>query len=129
MKKLTIVLRVVGILQIVLGAAYLLAPGAFTEWMKLSPAPHDANYAYGMLASRFIAYGIGMFVIAKDPRGNLFWIKNMILVQVVDLGVGLFYTAQGVLSLSTSAFPMLNAILIAGLLFLWMPRQVGSGTK
>ena len=129
MKKLTIVLRVVGFLQIALGIGYLLAPGALTEWMKLSPAPHDANYAFGMLAARFIAYGIGMFYIARDPQRNVFWIKNMILVQVVDLGVGLFYTATGVLSLSSSAFPMFNAILIAGLLFLWMPKQVGSGTK
>lgn len=129
MKKLTILLRVVGVVQIVLGAAYLLAPGALSEWMKLSSAPHDANYAYGMLASRFIAYGIGMFVIARNPQRNIFWIKNMILIQGVDLGVGLFYTATGVLSLSTSTFPMFNAILIAGLLFFWMPRKVGSGTN
>lgn len=129
MKKLIIVLRVVGTLQLVLGAAYLLAPGGLTEWMKLSPAPHDANYAYGMLASRFIAYGIGMFVIAGNPQRNIFWIKNMILIQGVDLGVGLFYTATGVLSLSTSAFPMFNAILIAGFLFFWMPRKVESGTN
>ena len=129
MKKLTILLRAVGILQIVLGAAYLLAPGAFTEWMKLSPAPHDANYAYGMLASRFIAYGIGMFVIARNPQRNIFWIKNMILIQGVDLGVGVFYTAKGVLSLSSSAFPMFNAFLIAVLLFLWKPRQAERETK
>jgi len=129
MKKLTIVLRVVGILQIVLGAAYLLAPGALSEWMKLSPAPHDANYAYGMLASRFIAYGIGMFVIARDPQRNIFWIKNMILIQGVDLGVGVFYTAKGVLSLSSSAFPMFNAALIATLLFLWKPKQAERETK
>lgn len=129
MKKLTILLRVVGVVQIVLGAAYLFAPGAFIEWMKLSPAPHDANYAYGMLASRFIAYGIGMFVIARDPQRNIFWIKNMILIQAVDLGVGVFYTARGVLSLSSSAFPMFNAALIAALLFLWRPKQVGREMK
>ena len=126
MKKLRILLRVVGILQIALGVAYLLAPGALTQWMKLLPAPHDANYAYGMLASRFIAYGIGMFVIAKAPEGNSFWIKNMILVQLIDLGVGVFYTAQGVLALSSSAFPMFNAALIASLLFIWRPKKDGS---
>ena len=129
MKRLTILLQVVGVLQIVLGAAYLLAPGALTEWMKLSSAPHDANYAYGMLASRFIAYGIGMFVIARNPKQNVFWLKNMIFIQLIDLGVGMFYTARGVLSLSSSAFPMFNATLIAGLLFLWMPKQVGRETN
>lgn len=124
MKKLTILLRVVGVVQIVLGAAYLFAPGAFIEWMKLSSTPHDANYAYGMLASRFLAYGIGMFVIARDPIGNIFWIKNMVFIQVVDLGVGVFYTARGILLLSSSAFPMFNALLIAALLFLWRPKQI-----
>ena len=86
-------LRVVGVVQIVLGAAYLFAPGTFIEWMKLSPTPHDANYAYGMLASHSFAYGIG------------------------------------ILLLSSPAFPMFNAALIAALLFLWRPKQVGSETK
>lgn len=129
MKKLTILLWLVGTVQLILGAAYLVAPGAFIAWMKLSPTPLDANYAYGMLASRFIAYGIGMFVIARNPKQNIFWIKNMILIQVVDLGVGVFYTARGVLSLSSSAFPMFNASLIAVLLFLWKPKKVERETK
>lgn len=129
MKKLTVLLRVVGILQIALGGAYLLAPGALTAWMKLAPAPHDANYAYGMLASRFIAYGIGMFFIARAPRENLFWINSMILIQLIDLGVGLFYTGQGTLSLSSSAFPMFNAALITLLLFMWRPKPVKSEVR
>ena len=122
--KLRILLRVVGVVQLVLGAAYLLAPGAFNTWMKLSAAPHDSNYALGMLSARFIAYGIGMFVVATNPVQNRFWLNNMILIQLIDLGVGLFYTVDGTLALSTSAFPMFNAILIAGLLFLWRPKTI-----
>ncbi len=118
-----------GILQIALGGAHLLAPGAITVWMKLTPAPHDANYAYGMLASRFIAYGIGMFIIARTPRENIFWIKNMILIQLLDLAVGLFYTGQGTLTLSSSGFPMFNAALITLLLIVWRPKQIGSEAK
>ena len=127
--KLKILLRVVGFVQLSLGAAYLLAPGAFIAWMKLSAPPHDSNYAFGMLAARFIAYGIGMFVIARDPIQNLFWIYNMILIQFIDLGVGVFYTLDGTLALSSSAFPMFNAIIIAGLLFAWRPKQVGGKAK
>ena len=126
MKKLRILLRVVGVVQLVLGAAYLFVPEAFMASMKLSPAPTDTNYALGMLAARFIAYGIGMFVIARDPVRNLFWIKNMILIQLIDLAVGVFYTANGTVSVSSSAFPMFDAVLIAGLLFLWSPKQITS---
>jgi len=126
MKKLTILLRVIGAVQLILGAAYLFAPGAFNASMKLSPTPHDTNYMFGMLAARFIAYGIGMFVIARDPVHNLFWINNMILIQLIDLFVGVFYTVNGTLALSSSAFPMFDAVLFAGLLFLWRPKQIVS---
>lgn len=129
MKKLTILLRVIGVVQLILGAAYLFAPGTFTTSMKLSAAPHDTNYAFGMLAARFLAYGIGMLVIARDPVRNLFWINNMILIQLIDLGVGVFYTANGTLALSSSAFPMFDAVIFVGLLFLWRPKQVASQVK
>ena len=100
MKKLTILLRVIGVVQLILGAAYLFAPGAFTTSMKLAAAPHDTNYAFGMLAARFIAYGIGVF-----------------------------YTLNGTLALASSAFPMFDAVIFAGLLFLWRPKQVANLAK
>ena len=36
----------------------------------------------------------------------------------------MFYTVNGTVPLSSSAFPMFNAILIAGLLFLWRPSKL-----
>lgn len=124
MKKLTILLRLIGVVQLILGVALLFAPAAFTAWMGLSATLADINYLFGMLAARFIAYGIGMFAIARDPAKNLFWINNMILIQFIDLAVGIFYTVNGTLSLAASAFPMFNATLFAGLLFLWRPNRV-----
>lgn len=91
--------------------------------------PADTHYAFGMLGARFIAYGLGMFVIARNPEKNLFWIKDMILIQLVDLSVGVFYTASGVVLLSSSALPMFDATLIATLLFFWMPKQVHNQEK
>ncbi len=75
-----------------------------------------------MLAARFLAYGLGMFVIAHDPERHSFWIYNMVLIQVVDLSVGLFYTLTGVVSLNLSVYPMFNAVVIATLLWRWRPR-------
>ena len=82
----------------------------------------DIAYPLGMLAARFLAYGLGMFVITNDPEKNLFWINNMILIQVVDLATGVFYTATGVVGLSLSGFPMFNAMLFIILLWLWRPK-------
>jgi len=129
MKKLKILLWVVGAVQLILGVAYLFFPAAFVAWMELSAVPADTHYAFGMLAARLIAYGFGMFFIARDPEKNVFWIKNMILIQLIDLSVGVFYTATGVIPLSSSAFPMFNATLISVLLFFWMPKQIHNQEK
>jgi hypothetical protein len=76
-----------------------------------------------MLAARFLAYGIGMFFIARAPEKNLFWINNMILIQGIDMAAGIFYTATGVVALAHSGFPMFNATLFIILLALWRPKN------
>ena len=123
MKKLVVLLRIIGSVQLILGVGLLLAPDELTKAMGLSTAPADANYLLGMLAARFLAYGIGMFVVARDPIVNVFWIRNMLFIQVIDLAVGLFYTLNGTLGLSVSAFPMFNAAVFIVLLSVWMPRN------
>lgn len=123
MRKLKALLTVIGIVQILLGLAFLFAPSYTMAWMGLTVPSADNNYMLGMLSARFLAYGIGMFVVARVPEQNIFWINNMILIQFVDLAVGLFYTATGTLSPVTSALPMFNASLFIILLLLWRPKM------
>lgn len=120
--KLKVLLRVIGVVQLVLGALYLFLPLQFLSMQGLSTPGADNAYPLGMLAARFIAYGIGMFYIARAPEKNLFWINNMILIQAVDLAVGIFYTAAGTVALTHSGFPMFNATLFIILLSLWRPK-------
>lgn len=120
--KLKVLLIAVGIVQLVLGLAYLFIPHELLRWMGHSIPATDINYPLGMLAARFLAYGFGLFVIARAPTRHQFWIKNMVFIQVIDLAVGLFYTFSGTIALKLSAFPMMNATLIALLLWLWRPR-------
>ena len=118
-------MRVIGIVQIVLGLGLLFVPAFFLEWMGLSVPPTDINYMLGMLAARFLAYGLGMFYVARAPEENIFWINNMILIQIIDLAAGVFYTLNSTLSLAVSAFPMFNATMFIILLFLWRPKKDG----
>lgn len=123
MKKLSYLLKVIGTIQIVLGLAYLFAPAPFLHLMGHSIPQPDIYYPLGMLAARFIAYGIALFVIASAPAQHALWINIMILIQLIDLGVGIFYTSTGVVPLPLSAFPMFNATWIIVLLAMWRPRK------
>jgi hypothetical protein len=126
--KLKVLLRVIGVVQLVLGLMYLFIPMQFLGMMGHSVPDADIAYPLGMLAARFLAYGVGMLFIANEPEKQLFWINNMILIQALDLAVGIFYTVTGIVGLSHSGFPMFNATLFIILLTLWRPK-VAAGTN
>lgn len=128
MRKLKVLLVVIGVVQLVLGLLYLFAPLQFLTLMGHSTPEADIAYPLGMLAGRFLAYGIGMFFIARAPEKQLFWINNMIFIQVVDLAVGIYYTATGVIGLQMSALPMFDAALFIILLTLWRPKAPATVT-
>lgn len=121
MTRLKILLWIVAISQLVLGALTLLAPGPFFVWMGLTVPPADNNYMLGMLAARFLAYGLGFVVLARSAEPDPFWIRNMVLVQAIDFAAGLFYVATGVIGWQVAAFPMVNAAVFGTLLWLWAP--------
>lgn len=122
MKKTTWLLRVVGIIQIILGIFYLFAPDYILISMGHSQPEADIHYPLAMLAARFIAYGIAFIYISSDPLKHKLWIYFMVLIQAIDLGAGLIFTSTGVVSLALSGVPMFNAMWMSILLMLWMPK-------
>ncbi len=123
MKKMTWLLRIVGIIQIVLGVFYLFAPAFFLHAMGHSVPEADIHYPLAMLAARFIAFGIALIYVSTTPVQHKLLINIMVLIQLIDLAAGIFYTTIGVVPLSLSGFPMFNATWIIALLLLWMPRE------
>lgn len=126
MTRLKTLLSIVAVSQFVLGAMTLFAPGPFFNWMGLTVPPPDNQYMLGMLAARFIAYGLGMVWLARQETPDRFWIRNMVLIQVVDFAVGLYYLANGIIGADVAAFPMFNAAVFAALLWIWTPATAGS---
>lgn len=116
MTYLRIVLWLIAISQLALGALTLFAPGYFFSAMGLTAPPADSFYLIGMLAARFLAFGMVLIVLARRPQVDALWLQATIGIQLIDLGVGLYYTTTGVLPLTVSAFPMFNAVLFSGLL-------------
>ncbi len=119
-------LRIVGVIQIVLGVAYLFVPTEFLKLIGHSAPAADLLYPLGMLAARFIAYGLGFLWISRAPDAHRPWIALMVLIQAIDLGVGAYYTAAGIVPLALSAFPMFNAVWIALGLSAMLLRQDGA---
>jgi len=124
MTRQSTILWLIAISQFALGALVILIPQQFFLLIGLSAPPIDNNYMLGMLGARFLAYGAGMAMLARQPSPNIFWIRNMMFIQIVDFAVGGFYFATGTIGFSVVAFPMFNAALFATLLWLWFPKQV-----
>ena len=110
-----ILLRLVALIQLVLGLLYLFAPHWLLARMGHSAPAPDLLYPLGMLAARFIAYGLGLWVASAAPARHRLWLRLMALIQLIDLGAGVAATVSGTVSLALSAFPMFNAVWIAAL--------------
>ena len=123
MKKTTYLIYVIGTIQIVLGLFHLFGPEFFLKNTGHTIPEADIFYPIAMLAARFLAYGVALIYIAKEPLKHILWLKFMVLIQIIDLGAGIFYTATGIVSLADSGFPMFNATWIIVLLMLWMPKE------
>ena len=115
-------LRFIAVVQFVLGAGFLVAPEGMASLLGLAATPGWANWMFGMMAARFLAFGYGMLVAARDPAGNLSWLRSMVAIQLVDWAVTVKYLLAGAVTLaqvSTASF--LPLVFVALLWWSW-PR-------
>ena len=113
-------LWVIAVIQFVLGTAFLAAPEQTANMLGLSVAPGWANWLFGMMAARFLGFGYGMVVAARNPDKARPWIKAMIAIQAIDWLVTLKYLSAGAVTLaqvSTASFlpVVFVVVLIIGL--------------
>ncbi|MDD0837695.1 hypothetical protein PSQ40_03830 [Curvibacter sp. HBC61] len=93
-------LRWIAAVQVALGLAFALAPERAAEALGLPPAPGWAHWLLGMMAARCLAFGWGLWQVAKRPEGGRMWIQLMAFIQAVDWLVTLKYLALGAVTLS-----------------------------
>lgn len=121
-RMLSFTLRFIAVVQFVLGAGFLVAPEGMASLLGLAATPGWANWMFGMMAARFLAFGYGMLVAARDPAGNLSWLRSMVAIQLVDWAVTVKYLLAGAVTLaqvSTASF--LPLVFVALLWWSW-PR-------
>lgn len=106
-RTLRITLYVIAAFQFFLGAAFLVAPSATADAFGLPAAPGWTNWLFAMMAARFLGYGVGMVVAARDPHRHRAWIDTMIAIQVIDWIATVAHLVGGDVTLrqvSTAAF-------------------------
>lgn len=126
-KPLAYTLWFIAIVQIVLGIAFLVAPATTSRLFGLPPAPEWTGWLFGMMAARFLGFGYGMVVAARDPVAAIAWIRAMIGIQAIDWMVTAIYLAKGAVTLAQVSTASFLPVVFIVLLLAWYPRR-GAGT-
>lgn len=117
----------IALVQFALGAAFLLFPHAAVHAFGLSTTPEWTNWLFGMMGARFIGFGVGMLVAARNFAQAAPWIRTMIFVQAADWIVTLKYLIAGSVSLPQVSTAPYFPVLFIVLLLISMPRASKQG--
>ena len=128
MRPLRFMLRFIGVVQLFFGLLFTFAPAAAAVALRLHPsAPGWVNWLFIMMGARFLGYGFGMFVAARDPLAHIAWINTMIVIQIADwLSTIGYLIARDVSFGSVAPAAILPVVFVVGLLR-WHPRRVANG--
>lgn len=121
-RTLSFTLRFIATVQVVLGVGFLVAPQGMASALGLAAAPGWANWMFGMMAARFLGYGYGMLVAARDPAGNLPWLRSMLAIQLVDWVVTVRYLLTGAVTLAQVTTASFLPLVFVALLWWSWPR-------
>ena len=117
-------MRFIAIVQFVLGLSFLLAPEFTANAMGLA-ARDWTNWLFGMMAARFLGFGYGMLLAARNPWEGRHWIQAMIGIQAIDWCVTLVYLLRGSVSLMQVSTASFLPVIFVMVLWLTYPRNGG----
>ena len=78
----TIVL--IALVQIALGAIFIVSPSAFPSLLGLPAAPAWTDWMFAMLGARALGFAFGMLLALRDIPRHASWLIAMIVVQAFD---------------------------------------------
>lgn len=128
-RLLVFVLRFVAVVQWILGVGFLLAPAGIATLLGLAPAPTWTAWLFAMMAARFLGFGYGMWLAARDPERHRHWIGTMVAIQAIDWLATLYYLAVGAVTLgqvTTAAFFPVVFIVVLLANYPWRNRPLGA---
>ncbi len=128
-KLLVFTLRFIALVQVLLGTAFLFAPESSSRVLDLPVAPAWVNWMFGMMAARFLGFGYGMWVAARNPAAMRSWIAAMIAIQAIDWLVTVKYLAAGSVTLAQVTTAAFLPLLFVAVLLTRFPLPVTTGSR
>jgi hypothetical protein len=126
MNRLRFALRATGVVQLFFGGLFVVAPGLTASVLQTrTTEPGWVDWLFVMMGARFIGYGVGMFVAARDPRRHVAWINTMIAVQALDWASTLGFLLIGDVTLRNVTSAAVLPPLIMAALAWWHPGRTG----
>ena len=130
MSRLAFLLRFIAVVQLFFGVLFTFAPARAGALLGLEPsATADwVQWLFVMMGARFLGYGVGMLVAARDPLRHQSWINTMIGIQVIDWVATVGFLIAGALPIINVASALiLPVVFVAGLLW-WHPRRLAAAS-
>ncbi len=127
MRILRFMLIVIAAVQFFFGALFTFTPASAGGLLGLEPsAPGWVHWFFVMMGARFLGYGVGMLVAARDPLSHQSWINTMIGIQVIDWVATVGYLMAGDLPLGNVASALILPVVFVATLLWWHPRRLAA---
>ena len=127
-KALKVTMIVWGIIGILYGLVYILAPTQYSDMFGFEKGP---EYVLGLVASLggcFIAGSVFVIAAARDPLRNISWVKFAILFNFIGLVIGLYSVIRGYVDFAQAGTGIiLYAIFAVAFLALYPYRAAHGG--
>ena len=122
-RPLQITLAFIGVVQVVLGVVFVLAPAQFGAMLGLAAAPTWVYWMFGMFSARALGFAYGMFLAARDPARHIHWIQAMIGVQLIDWLATMYFVLTGAVTLAQVSTASFLPLIFIAMLVICYPRQ------
>lgn len=131
MSRLSFLLRFIGVVQLFFGILFTFAPARAGALLGLEPSATSdwVQWLFVMMGARFLGYGVGMFVAARDPLHHRSWIDTMIGIQVIDWVATVGFLVAGDLPLIRVASALILPVVFVGGLLWWHPRRIAASIR
>lgn len=123
MQLLRNTLYFIGFVQVILGSIFTVAPAQFASMLDLEVPPEWVNWLFVMMGARFLGFGIGMFIAAREPSKHMAWIGAMIGIQALDWIGTIYYLVSGTVTLAQVTTAAFLPVIFIAILVRYFPNN------